>query len=84
MLNKWEYTKTGLMVTDNLTEKDKPHLSLMEMWNRLTNQANEYWYMGSMLGRSVMEKKSTDPWAATGWYPALDCSILRSVSSATC
>lgn len=39
--------------------------------------------MGSMLGRSVMEKNSTDPWAATGRYPARDCSILRSVSSAT-
>ena len=36
------------------------------MWKRLTNQASEYWYMGSMLGRSVMEKKRTEPWAATG------------------
>ena len=33
----------------------------MELRKRLMNQEREYWYMGSMLGRSVMEKKSTEP-----------------------
>ena len=55
----------------------------MDIWNRLTNHTREYWYMGSMLGRSVVEKKSTEPCSATGLYPARDCSIFFSVSSAT-
>ena len=29
----------------------------MEPTNRFTNQVSEYWYMGSMLARSVIEKK---------------------------
>lgn len=39
--------------------------------------------MGSMFGRSVMEKNSTDACAAIGLYPRLDSLILASVSSAT-
>ncbi len=37
------------------------YLSDIELRKRLTNQAREYWYMGSMLGRSVVEKNSTEP-----------------------
>lgn len=32
------------------------YLSWMELMKRLTNQVSEYWYMGSMLGRSAIEK----------------------------
>lgn len=42
------------------------YLSEMELRKRLTNQASEYWYIGSMLGRSVVEKNNTEPWLATG------------------
>lgn len=43
-----------------------PYLSAIEMWKRLTNHTREYWYIGSMFGRSVVEKKRTDPCSATG------------------
>ena len=43
-----------------------PHLSLMELMKRLTNHAREYWYIGSMLAMSEVQKNRTDPWAATG------------------
>ena len=38
----------------------------MELTNRLTNQVSEYWYMGSMLARSVMEKNRIEEWMAIG------------------
>lgn len=55
----------------------------MELRKRLTNQVSEDWYMGSMFGRSVIEKNSTEACAAIGLYPRLDSLILASVSSAT-
>lgn len=42
------------------------NLSCMELRNRLTNQVREDWYIGSMFGKSVMEKNSTDACAAIG------------------
>lgn len=42
------------------------YLSLMEIKKRFTNHTREYWYMGSMLGKSVIEKKSTEPCCAMG------------------
>lgn len=42
------------------------NLSCMELRNRLTNQVREDWYIGSMFGRSVMEKNSTDACDAIG------------------
>ena len=38
----------------------------MELMKRLTYQVREYWYMGSMLARSVMEKNRTEEWTAIG------------------
>ena len=38
----------------------------IELTNRFTNQVSEYWYMGSMLARSVMEKKRMEEWTAIG------------------
>lgn len=38
----------------------------MELMNKLTNQTREYWYMGSILARSVMEKNRMDEWIAIG------------------
>ena len=48
------------------------------------NQVNEYWYMGSMLARSLTQKNITVEWTATGLYPILVSSITFSVSLATC
>ena len=33
---------------------------------KLMNQVREYWYMGSMLARSEMQKKRMEEWTATG------------------
>lgn len=38
----------------------------MELTNKLTNQTREYWYMGSILARSVMEKNRIEEWIAIG------------------
>lgn len=38
----------------------------MDRMNRLMNQVREYWYMGSMLARSAMEKNRMDEWTAMG------------------
>ena len=46
------------------------------------NHISEYWYIGSMLARSVMEKKRMEAWAATGWYPLRVSSISLSVEAA--
>jgi len=48
----------------------------------MADQVREYWYMGSMLARSVMEKNSTDEWMAMGLYPRRAVSIFFSVCSA--
>ncbi len=37
---------------------------------RLTNQGSEYWYMGSMLARSVMQKNRIAVYAPQGSYAA--------------
>ena len=55
----------------------------MELTKRLMNQVREYWYMGSMLARSEMEKKRMEECTAIGLYPILVSSIFLSVSSAT-
>ncbi len=34
---------------------------------KLINQVNEYWYMGSILARSDIQKNKIDECAATGW-----------------
>ena len=34
----------------------------IELTNRFTNQVSKYWYTGSMLARSVMEKKRMEDW----------------------
>lgn len=38
----------------------------MDRMNRLINQVSEYWYMGSMLARSAMEKNRMEEWTAMG------------------
>jgi len=38
----------------------------MDRMNRLMNQVREYWYIGSILARSAMEKNSTAEWVAIG------------------
>jgi hypothetical protein len=53
----------------------------MDRINRLMNQVSEYWYMGSMLARSAMEKNKMVEWTAMGVYPIHALSILISVSS---
>lgn len=58
------------------------HLSCMDMTKRLTNQMREYWYIGSMLGRSAMEKNKMEECLAIGRYPIRELSIFFSVSSA--
>ena len=44
---------------------DFSELSIDKM-KRLMNHVSEYWYMGSMLARSAMEKNSTAEWFAIG------------------
>ena len=38
----------------------------MDKMKRLMNQVREYWYMGSILARSAMEKNNTAEWVAMG------------------
>lgn len=40
----------------------------------------EYWYMGSTLARSLMQKKSSEDRTATGRY----CSLVASMSLSVC
>jgi len=47
---------------------------------RLTYQVNEYWYMGSMFAKSVMQKNKMAEWIEIGLYPNLALSIFCSVS----
>ena len=54
----------------------------MEAMNRLMNQVSEYWYIGSMLAKSAIEKNSTAECTAIGVYPIRVLSIFCSVSSA--
>ena len=46
---------------EQFTKVAHTYLSEIELRKRLTNHAKEYWYMGSMLGRSVVEKNNTEP-----------------------
>lgn len=46
------------------------------------NHGSEYWYMGSMLAKSAMEKNNTEECCAIGLYPSLVSSIFFSVTSA--
>lgn len=46
------------------------------------NHVSEYWYIGSMLARSEMQKKRMDEWTATGLYPLRVASISFSVAEA--
>lgn len=54
----------------------------IEFTNRLINHGSEYWYIGSMLAKSAMEKNRTDECCAIGLYPSLVSSIFFSVTSA--
>ena len=45
----------------------------------LENHCSEYWYMGSILAKSKMQKNSKDALNATGLYPYLVSSICCSV-----
>jgi hypothetical protein len=44
-------------------------LLAMDWMYKLMNQTREYWYMGSMLARSEMQKKRMEACVATGRYP---------------
>lgn len=57
--------------------------SSMPLTNRLMNQDSEYWYMGSTMARSEMQKKSSDARSATGRYSSRVSSICFSVTSAS-
>ena len=48
------------------------------------NHSSEYWYIGSMLARSVVQKKSICVLTATGMYLLLVASMSFSVCSAIC
>ena len=54
----------------------------MDPMKRLMYQVREYWYMGSMLARSAMQKNRMEEWTAIGVYPMRVSSIFFSVSSA--
>ena len=58
----YRHNKRAIQYMYNYTS----YLSAMELWKRLTNQTSEYWYIGSILGKSVVEKNSTEPCSATG------------------
>mmetsp|Transcript_27061 Transcript_27061/g.59042 ORF Transcript_27061/g.59042 Transcript_27061/m.59042 type:complete len:249 (+) Transcript_27061:49-795(+) len=53
----------------------------MEASYRLMNQARLYWYMGSTMLRSLMQKNSTAAWMATLRYTSRVVSISASVCS---
>lgn len=38
----------------------------IDMMKRLMNQSSEYWYVGSMLARSAIEKNKMEEWTAIG------------------
>ena len=61
---------------------DRSELSI-ELMNKLINQDNEYWYIGSMFAKSAMVKNKFVEWMAIGLYPKRARSIFFSVSSAT-
>lgn len=48
----------------------------------MTHQTNEYWYMGSILARSEIQKNSTELCCDTGTYRSLALSISASVMAA--
>ena len=39
----------------------------IDITKRLMNQVREYWYIGSMLAKSEIEKNMTAEWMAIGW-----------------
>ncbi len=47
------------------------------------NQTSEYWYMGSIFAKSLIQKYKTDECSATGKYPWRVVSISTWVFSAT-
>ena len=47
------------------------------------NQTREYWYIGSMLAKSEIQKNRIEACVATGRYPFLVWSISNSVAAAT-
>ena len=53
------------------------------MRKMLMNHSREYWYMGSMLERSVVQKKRSCVRVATGMYLLRVLSISSSVFSAS-
>ena len=79
-----EYVKCSLM-TSRRDARSSVCFSdpWMDRTNKPMNQLSEYWYMGSMLARSRMVKKSTALYAPQGLYPSRASSISTCVSSAT-
>ncbi len=55
----------------------------MEFRNIVMYHSSEYWYMGSMLERSVVQKKRSCVRVATGMYLLRVWSISTSVFSAS-
>lgn len=45
--------------------------------NKLMNQDSEYWYIGSMRAKSVMQKYKIEPRIATTLYSCLVASISQ-------
>mmetsp|Transcript_83467 Transcript_83467/g.221143 ORF Transcript_83467/g.221143 Transcript_83467/m.221143 type:complete len:210 (-) Transcript_83467:216-845(-) len=74
--------KSFKMSMRSLMSDDSADLKIAVL-NKLMKNGNEYWYMGSMLAKSAMQKNNTDTWNATGTYCNLASSIFCSVSSAT-
>ena len=52
--------------TDTKTNRHMNRKGMITCKYRLMNQVREYWYMGSMLARSEMQKKRMEEWTATG------------------
>ena len=55
----------------------------MELRKMAMNHSREYWYMGSMLDRSVVQKNRSCVRVATGMYLLRVLSISSSVASAS-
>lgn len=48
--------------------------------NRLINQVSEYWYIGSIRAKSVVQKYNIDPRTATTRYKCLVASMSQHVN----
>ena len=85
LTNKIQYKLTHYFVSCKFIQTLKyywTYLSWMDIMQRLTNHVSEYWYIGSMLGKSAIEKNKIEECLAIGRYPIRLVSIFCSVSSA--